>query len=390
MRGRLLVAETGLGCLAAGTAWQGPGGWALAGAGAAVTAGALAFLDRRLAGRLGPPADPLAPGALPGPAHSPAAGEAGEAGPGRPVAATEAGRPPGEDLGLVHRLLPALDVTSCPDRNGPEPGVLADGRGYAAVLAFPGGTLPALPVELVADWLAGDPARPAVAQLLVEQFGVPPWDFLHRYQPTVAYRQLPTAGRPVAVRAFLVARYEPFDAPEAAERRGGGAAGARAAVVAATARLRARLAAGGAPTVTLGAVELRALLREMGDASGEGRALPGSWAGSAATHCSLTAEVRTQADWYRLLGALSSSAADRAIAAATLSLEEGTPRVRAALRLVGAVAQQAAAERDRLLRAGAVGPPAPDQRAALLATLPLAHPVRSVAEAAGFVLAAER
>ncbi|WP_052851272.1 type VII secretion protein EccE [Streptomyces avicenniae] len=375
-RGRLVALEAGAGSIAAGVAFQSAWGYALAGAGGLLAAGALVrrhgdwadqqFMDQQRRRAL--------------------------------AAASAPERPGGEDhLGLAHTLLPALDVTEVPDRNAaagatrPTPrraqgkgmGVLADGRGHAAVVAFPGGTLPLLPAAEIARWLDHDPARPAAAQLVVEQFGLPPWDFHYRYQPTVAYRQLPTGGRPIAVRSWLVLRYEPFDAPGAAERRGGGAPGARAALAAATARLRARLATLGAPSTPLDAEAVRALLRQIGDASGEGRAIPGSWAGNAATHCTVTAEIHRQADWTRLLTGLAACTADRVVTAATLTREGGELRVRTAVRVVSTVAQHAAAERDRLIQSGLVGPPATDQAAGLLATLPVAYPSRSLVEATG-------
>ncbi|MDT0344216.1 type VII secretion protein EccE [Streptomyces litchfieldiae] len=360
MRGLLVGAQTGLGCAAAGVAWGGAAGWTLTGAGAAVLAAALLRADRPLRERATRAA--LTPAAPPAPAGA--------------ADATNG-------LGLARALLPALDVVEVPHRNGTL-GVLADGRGHAAVLALPGDALPSLPAGLLGDWLDGDPARPAAAQLLVEQFGVPPWDIHYGYQPTVAYRQLPTGGRPLAVRAHLVVRHEPFEAPEAAERRGGGTAGARAAVAAATARLRARLAATGTPSTPLSAAALRDLLRSTGDSSPDGRALPGSWAGGAATHCTLTARVGSGADWSGLLYALTACTADRVLASATVTREGGALRVRAAVRVVSTLAQAAAAERDRLVAANVTGPPVADQVAGLLATLPLAHPSRSLAEATGF------
>ena len=373
-RARLVAVETGLGCLATGVAFQGPWGYGLAGAGALVVTGSLLrrrgeWADQWLLDRLR--RDALAP--------------------------TGAPAPTGEetDLGLAGALLPTLDIAGFADRNGAgsggaaELGVLADGRGHAAIVEFPGGTLPSLPAAAVARWLDEDPARPAAAQLVVEQFGLPPWDFHYRYQPTIAYRQLPFGGRPVAVRSWLVLRYEPFDAPEAAERRGGGAAGARAAVAAATARIRARLAAHGVPSAPLGPDQVRDLLRGIGDTSAEGRAIPGSWAGNAATHCTVTAEVANQADWSRLLGSLATCTADRVVTAATLTRDGAGLNVRTAVRVVSTMAQHAAAERDRLIQAGIVGPPAADQAAGLLATLPVAYPARSLVEATGFVTTGE-
>jgi hypothetical protein len=380
-RARLVALETGLGGIAAGLASGRPWGYALAGAGVALAVGALArwrgawanqrMLDRARRGTLtvAPP--------LPRPSPSPS----------RPG--------PAEPLGMAHRLLPALDVVDFADRNEPRRGralgVLSDGRGHAAVAAFPGGMLPALPAGIVARWLAEDPARPAAAQLVVEQFALPPWDVRYRFQPTVAYRQLPYGGRPIAVRSWLVVRYEPLDAPEAAAQRGGGEAGARAAVAAAAARLRARLAAQGASAVPLSAPEACELLRQLGDADGRGRSLPWIWSGKAATHCTLTARVASQRDWSRLLGGLASCAADRVVTAATLTAEPGAGRpalrVQAAVRLVSPLAQHVAAERDRMQAAGVTGPPVTDQTAGMLATLPLAYPARSLAEASGFATA---
>ncbi|TDC08106.1 hypothetical protein E1265_33490 [Streptomyces sp. 8K308] len=365
----MVAVETGLGCLATGVAFQSPWGYGLAGVGAVVVTGSLLrrrgdwvdqwLLDRWRRDALAPSDAQVAP-----------AGDDG-------------------DLGLAGALLPTLDIAGFSDRNGgsggAELGVLADGRGHAAIVEFPGGTLPSLPAAAVARWLDEDPARPAAAQLVVEQCGLPPWDFHYRYQPTIAYRQLPFGGRPVAVRSWLVLRYEPFDAPEAAERRGGGAGGARAAVAAATARIRARLAALGVPSTPLGPGRVRDLLRQIGDSSAEGRAITGSWAGNAATHCTVTAEVANQADWSRLLGSLATCTADRVITAATLTRDGAGLRVRTAVRVVSTMAQHAAAERDRLIEAGVVGPPAADQAAGLLATLPVAYPARSLVEATGFV-----
>ncbi|UED88229.1 hypothetical protein K4G22_03580 [Streptomyces profundus] len=305
--------------------------------------------------------------------------------------ASPGARPPGDELGLAQALLPALEVAEVADRNFPAGlGVISDGRGHAAVAAFPGGTLPAIPAGIVAEWLADDPAGPAAAQILVEQFCVPPWDLHHRFPPTAAYRQLPHGERPVAVRSWLVVRHEPLAAPAAVARRGGGSAGARAAVAAATARLCARLAAHGAPTTPLSGAEAAELLRQLGDADGEGEARAGGWAGRAATHRVLTARVASDADWRRLLSGMAASGVERTVVAATLTLVGRTPRVRSCARLVSGLAQHAAARGDLLRSAGATGPPVADQAAGVLATLPLAHPGRPLDEAIGFVPAAPR
>ncbi|MDT0266246.1 type VII secretion protein EccE [Streptomyces sp. DSM 44915] len=364
-RGRLVALQAGLGCAATGIALASPWGYALAGGGAAVLAGALLrvrgqWADQRLL-----------------------------AGLSRGTLATAAEPPaPAEPLGLAHTVLPALDITEVPDRNGPPLGVLADGRGHAAALACPSGALPSLPVGLFADFLAEDPARPAAVQLLVERFAPPPWDQQHRYQPTIAYRQLPTGGGPTALRTVLLVRYEPLRAPAAARRRGGGAAGAGAAVAAATARLRARLAARGVAATPLGAAELAALLRETGDPDGRGEPLPGLWSGELATHCLATARVPDQAAWTRLLATLSGCATDRALACATVTggaAGSAGAEVRVAVRLVSALPQLAIAERARLVAAGVLDAEPPESYSGLLATLPVACPGQPLTEATGLL-----
>ncbi|GAB2907115.1 type VII secretion protein EccE [Streptomyces mayteni] len=375
-RARLVAVESGLALLVAGLAFTDRGGWAPAAAGALLLTGALlrrqgAFADRRLLDRLRSDAFAPATPATPTPSTPSTPPESGDE----------------EPLGLAHTLLPTLDVTEVADRNlpaeAPDLGVLSDGRGCAAVLAFPAGTLPGLPAAPVRDWLDKDPARPAAAQLVVEQFGLPPLDFQHGYRPTVAYRQLPGGPRPVAVRSWLVLRCESFGEPAAAERRSGGTAGTRAATAAATARIRARLASAGAPTTPLSAPELRDLLRGTGDAAGEGRALRTSWAGIDFTHCSVAVPVASQEEWSRLLSGLAGCAAERVVAAATFTRDGSALRVLTAVRVVSVMAQHAATERERLLRAGVLPDTPTDQRAGLLATLPVAHPFRSLVETAG-------
>jgi hypothetical protein len=54
------------------------------------------------------------------------------------------------------------------------------------------------------------------------------------------------------------------------------------------------------------------------------------------------------------------------------------------VRVVSPLAQHATAQRDRLQVADVTGPPAADQAAGLLATLPLAYPSRPLDEATGF------
>ncbi|RMI38905.1 hypothetical protein EBN88_15870, partial [Streptomyces triticirhizae] len=156
---------------------------------------------------------------------------------------------------------------------------------------------------------------------------------------------------------------------------------------AATARLRARLAAQGVPSAPLGAAELAALLRESGDPDGRGRPRPGLWSGESATHCLATATVPDQSAWTRLLATLSGSAADRALACATLTAEPEGVAVRVAVRLVSVLPHVATAERDRLTSAGVLDAEPPDPYTALLATLPVACPPGPLTEAAALTSA---
>ncbi|MBQ1160596.1 hypothetical protein KBZ21_21250, partial [Streptomyces sp. A73] len=221
-----------------------------------------------------------------------------------------------------------------------------------------------------------------------------PWDPRPRFEPARASRQLPARRHLVAVRAWLVLRYESWEAPEAAEHRGGGAVGARAATVAATARLRARLARAGAPAEPLDAAAVQALLREVGDPEGSGQVTPECWAGASMTHCTAVADVRSADDWSGLLTAVAESQAERAVVAATVAPgdssacgdgDEPVVEVRTAVRLVSPLAQRAALARDLLVReSGAAGLLPDGQEDGLVATLPLGVPGRSLVETTGF------
>ncbi|MEU2721524.1 type VII secretion protein EccE [Streptomyces smyrnaeus] len=394
-RGRLVALQAAAGCAAAGGALGGAGGGVLAGAGVLLTGLTLLRVRGRTAG--GHLVRWLRRGTFDAPAPAPAPRYRAGSDPAEAVRAdgTPHDRGP-EHLGLAGLLFPALEVTSVPDRNGPPVGVACDGRGFAAVLRLPDGVHPGLPAGLLATWLRNDPVRPAAVQLLVEQHGLPSWDLRQRFEPAMAYRQLPARRHLVAVRAWLVLRYEPWEAPEAAERRGGGAVGARAATVAATARLRARLARAGAPAEPLDAAAVQALLREVGDPEGSGQVTPECWAGASMTHCTAVADVRSADDWSRLLAAVAESQAERAVIAATVAPGdlsgcgdggEAVVEVRTAVRLVSPLDQRAARARDLLVReSGVAGLVTGGQEDGLVATLPLGVPGRSLVETTGFAV----
>jgi hypothetical protein len=156
--------------------------------------------------------------------------------------------------------VPEVQVVDVPTRDG-ELGVAGDGQGFVVVLDA--GVPPPWPLADVLDLLA-DPARPAVAQVLVEQRGPVAVD--PRFGPARTYRSLPVQGAPLWSRVLLVIRHEPAWAPETVESRGGGATGARNALAAVAARAVARAARAGVALRTTGADELVALLRELGPA----------------------------------------------------------------------------------------------------------------------------
>ncbi|ORT60541.1 type VII secretion protein EccE [Streptomyces sp. CB03238] len=366
-RGRLVAAEAGLGCVAAGIAVTGLAGYALAAAGTALlTLTVLRIRGRRASGHLlrllqrdafatPPPAVP--PRTMP--------------------------------RGLARTLFPALEVTDASDRNGATVGVIHDGRGYAAVLEVPTTTGAArISVNGLIQWLGRDPARPAAVQVVVEQFAPPGIGHLRHFAPARSYRSMPQTDHPVAARAWLVLRHEPLQAPEVAEARGGAAAGARAGVVAATARLRAALRSDGLTTEPLDAARTARLLDDLGDPSGTGRLHADHWSGTEATHSCLTAHLATQADWGRLLRALAPAEAARVVTALTLSNDGPDTAVRTIVRLVSPRADIAWREHQRLVSQGALHPLTGQQHAGLVATLPLAHPPRSLVDVTGFTIGA--
>ncbi|HTI27207.1 MAG TPA: type VII secretion protein EccE, partial [Kutzneria sp.] len=141
----------------------------------------------------------------------------------------------GLGLGVIREVLPDLHVVEVTGRGAAPLGVIGDGQGFAAVLELEVAGSLRLDLAKLTRQVQADPAELAGFQVLIEQFPLPALDVTERFGPTMVYRRLPTSAVPVLRRVWLVLRHEPLWAPEATERRGGGAAGARTALMAAAA-----------------------------------------------------------------------------------------------------------------------------------------------------------
>jgi type VII secretion protein EccE len=269
------------------------------------------------------------------------------------------------DLGLVERLVPGLSVVEHRDRNDTPVGIVRDGHGFATVVAVHAA---ALDVPDLVEWLARERTQPAGIQVLTELYFPPAW-------PGVAsesYRQLPSRGRPVAARCWLVLRHEPLWTPDEVDARGGGVAGAHAAAVSATLRLTDHV-----PATPLRAPAIRGLLRDLGE-TGDAKALRGAWVGSAAVHCSLSATPDNQAEWDALTATLRNAGVPRVITSLAVT-GPGT-----VIRLVGP-AEQVWHARTALLKSGLVHSMFDGQSEGMVATLPLGRPTHRRADVLGLV-----
>jgi type VII secretion protein EccE len=183
----------------------------------------------------------------------------------------------GPGLGVIREVLPDLHVVEVTGRGAAPLGVIGDGQGFAAVLELEVAGNLRLDLAALAAQVRADPAELAGFQVLIEQFPLPALDVTERFGPTMVYRRLPTTAVPVLRRVWLVLRHEPLWAPEATERRGGGAAGARTALVAAAARLRVHLVDNGFQVHLLGLAATTELLAGVGDPSQQGRFHADAW-----------------------------------------------------------------------------------------------------------------
>ncbi|WP_433220642.1 type VII secretion protein EccE [Dactylosporangium sp. CS-047395] len=372
-RGRLIALEAAVGAALAGAALLGVGGWTILGVAVVVLLVALLRRDRRwltevLAARVRRDAT------------------TGVLAAGRPVPATDT---PGvltgaEALGAAAEVAPHLEVVECTDRNGYPLGVAWDGQGFAAAVELDTRRPLRLDLGRLAASAADDDIPLAGVQLLIEQVGVARMNG-HGAVPH-ARDPWPGADLPLMRRAWVVVRYEPIWAPDAARRRGeGGADGARLAVAAALARLRVRLLGRDLAAAPLDAASLAAVIRTVGDPGPRGELDRDCWATSTAHHHTLGATIGSPADWLALLDAAARTTADRAVISLTVELDGPSTRTRAAVRLVAAdkvVAQQAS---QRLQASALTSPLTGAQTAGLLATLPLGGGPRPLTGAIGWV-----
>jgi len=146
-------------------------------------------------------------------------------------------------------LLAALRVQGVTSRSSGEVGVVSDGQGFAAGLELDvarGALLDLAALCAVAD---DDPSRPSAVQVRVTTYAPPT-------------RRAGTTSAAAHRRLHVLLRLEPVWASDVVAGHGGGAKGARAALVAAVDRLAARLRRAGVPNRVLDPATFNALLAE--------------------------------------------------------------------------------------------------------------------------------
>ncbi|HEY0500233.1 MAG TPA: type VII secretion protein EccE [Kutzneria sp.] len=287
----------------------------------------------------------------------------------------------GPGLGVIREVLPDLHVVEVTGRGAAPLGVIGDGQGFAAVLELEVAGNLRLDLAALAAQVRADPAELAGFQVLIEQFPLPALDVTERFGPTMVYRRLPTTAVPVLRRVWLVLRHEPLWAPEATERRGGGAAGARTALVAAAARLRVHLVDNGFQVHLLGLAATTELLAGVGDPSQQGRFHADAWLTQAGAHCCLA----ITGDWSKLLMTAASIAADRCVVSVAVELDGHSAVIRSIARLFATDQSAVANARAALIATGLVEPLPNNQPAGVVATLPLGGGARDLTSAIGLV-----
>ena len=287
----------------------------------------------------------------------------------------------GLGLGVIREVLPDLHVVEVTGRGAAPLGVIGDGQGFAAVLELEVAGSLRLDLAKLTKQVQADPAELAGFQVLIEQFPLPALDVTERFGPTMVYRRLPTSAVPVLRRVWLVLRHEPLWAPEATERRGGGAAGARTALMAAAARLRVHLMDNGFQVHLLGSAATTELLAGVGDPSQQGRFHADAWLTQAGAHCCLA----VTGDWSKLLMTAASIAADRCVVSVAVELDGHSAVTRSMVRLFATGQNAVANARAALIATGLVEPLPNNQPAGVVATLPLGGGARNLTSAIGLV-----
>ena len=282
------------------------------------------------------------------------------------------------EFGLATGVLPGLHVAEVATRNGPGLGVIGDGHGFAVLLSAGRRSPRGWDLAELARVLTDDPARPAAAQLLVEQSGPGRAWVDPNFPPTRTYRSLPVRGLPLWNRVLLVIRHEPAWAPETVAARGGGATGARNALAAVAARTVARGAADGRSLRPLDPAEATRLLRELGDPAPGGELTDGRLITATATHIALSVPLHDPAALSVALRTCAELDVDRSVLSVTISAVDHSAC--AVVRLVDPDPEALDRAAAQLIRAG-VATALPDaQLAGLVATLPVGGGARSLAD----------
>jgi hypothetical protein len=353
-RATVVVVEVALALMAVGVAAQSVAGWVVVGI--AVAGGVALLVRRRGRGIVDVIRDQL---------RDPSAERADQ---------------PKPDLGVAAWLLPGLHVAEVSTRGGDPLGVVGDGHGFAIVLNAT--------VESGRTWafseavriLTDDPARPVAVQLLVEQRRSIATGLDPDFAPSRTYRrQLPVGGIPLWNRVLLVIRHEPAWAPETVDVRGGGAAGARNALAAVTARAVAAAARSGVQLQPTGPGEIADLLREIGDPGPHGVENDEMWI-SRSGSCHGVASVAV--DDEQALGRVLRYAAWLDVHRSVLSVTANAidHSLSAVVRVVAPDAGSVEQAIANLVHDGHASPLPGAQEAGFVATLPLGGGARSLAD----------
>lgn len=298
-----------------------------------------------------------------------------------PGPGTGPGDPPADgarrDLGAPLRLLPHLHVAEIDTRRSGRLGVAGDGQGFAVVLDAEVSAHRSWEFSAVVEHALGDPSRPAAVQLIIEQRSGRRTAGGSGFAPGRTYASLPTGGIPLWTRALIVLRHEPSWAPETVAARGGGAAGARAALAAAATRLVAASGRDGLVLRTLDGARVAALFRELGDPGPDCETREDAWTTSTACHGVVSVAVEDASSVSGLLAATAGLDVDRCVVSVAVSAVDHT--VCGALRLVGPDLDHVQAAVDQLVDDGLAARLPRLQEPGVVATLPLGGGARSLA-----------
>lgn len=282
------------------------------------------------------------------------------------------------DLGAPRRLLPRLHVVDVETRRSGRIGVVGDGQGFVVVLDVATSASTGWEFSDIVAQVLGDPARPAAVQLVMEQRSSRRTTAEGSFAPGRTYRSLPTDGIPLWNRTVVAVRHEPSWAPETVDARGGGAAGARAALTAATTRLVAASRSRGLVLRPLAAPAVTALFRDLGDPGPDCEEREEAWTTSTACHAVVSVALTGPDALGALLEATAALDVDRSVVSLAVSAVDHT--VCGALRLVAPDLEHVEAAVAELVERGFAQPVPRAQGPGVVATLPLGGGARSLAE----------